>query len=187
MKAYLIVPLAGLALTACNKAPSVSLTNASVEQVVKAANPVALGIKPGRWEHKVELLDIKSDTVPPQMIEAMKASIASTAFSCVTPEQASKGAEALLSNEAIKKMHCKFDKAEFGNGAISTAMSCNMPSGTLTVHSTGTYSATDYAVDGESTMTGKMGLQEKTRTTGKWVGECNGTEGKSSIRTDLKP
>ena len=180
MKRITIVPLACLALAACNQ-PSVSLTNASPEEVAKAAATTdILKLKPGRWEAKVELAGVSAADLPPGVPKAVldKIQQASIVTYCISPEQAAMGPRQFLETPAVKQMHCSFAKAEIGNGTISTEMSCNIAGMATTTRSNGTYSATEYAVDGEQTRAGSDKVQ-RSRTTGKWIGACDGTEGKA--------
>jgi hypothetical protein len=138
----------------------------------------SVDLKPGRWEHKVELLDMQSKTMPPAMLKAVREGMKQVDIvaSCVTPEKAAGGVKALLDTKTLEKAGCTFDKVEMAGGVIASEMSCKRPGGSMTVVSKGTYTATEYTVDGESTTTGPAEMTQKTRTTGKWVGECNGTE-----------
>jgi len=161
-------------LTGCNSAAPGGNTTTTTTTSTTALTAAAVGLKPGKWEHKVELLDIQSKGMPKQFLDGMRSAISTTTTSCLTPDQAAQGPRRLLQRANLEKMHCRFDKAEMAGGTISSVMTCDMPGGTMTVHSTGTYSATEYAVDGEMTQTGRMDLSEKTRTTGRWIGECTG-------------
>ena len=174
MRTILLVTAAGFALAGCNQ--GVSLTNASPEEVAQAsADAGVLKLKPGRWEHHVELLggvELPAG-VPKEM--AAKMTAATTVTTCMTPEQASMGAKQFLETPVVKQMQCSFTKAEIGSGTISSEMSCTIMGLKTTTRSNGTYTATEYTVDGEQTRAGSDKVQ-KTRTTGKWIGECTGTE-----------
>lgn len=180
MNRLVLIPLAALALTACQKQSTDTANGTTASAIQPPITAAALGIKPGRWEHKVEILDVQGADVPPAVVAAMKANINKNAVatSCITAEEAAKGASSFLASDALKKVDCHFDKAEMAGGKISSAMTCHMPGGgTMVTHSTGTYSATEYSVDGEIEHTGRMSMTEKTRTSGHWVGECTGNEG----------
>jgi hypothetical protein len=170
MRPIMLTVTAAALLAGCNSsAPSGNTTTSTTTTTLAAA---ATGLKPGKWEHKVELLDVQSKNMPKQFLDGMRNAMSSTTSSCLTPEEAAVGPKALIERADLKKIHCRFDKAEMAGGTISTVMTCDTPGGTMTVNSTGTYSATEYSVDGAMTQTGRMDLSEKTRTTGRWVGEC---------------
>lgn len=177
MRTILLLATAAVALTACNQ--GVSLTNASPEEVAKAsADAGVFKLKPGRWEHRVELIDGPALPAGVPKEVAAKMSAASTVTSCMTEEQAGMGARQFLETPVVKQMQCNFTKAEIGKGTISSEMSCTILGLKTTTRSSGTYTATDYSVDTEQTRAGSDKVQ-KARTTGKWVGECDGTEGKA--------
>lgn len=162
---------AAIGLAGCNQ--GVSLTNATPEEVAKAADSEdALKLKPGKWEIKVELLG-GGPALPAGLPKEVLAKIneATTVTDCISSEEARLGAKRFLETPVVKQMQCNFAKAEIGGGRISSEMNCTIAGIKTTTRSTGTYSATEYVVDGEQTRAGSDRVQ-KTRTTGKWIGEC---------------
>jgi hypothetical protein len=206
MRTALIVPLAALTLAGCGGTTPTSNSTATTETsattaTTASANTTAtttttkttatatttgsgmptaasLGIKPGKWANTVQILDmdVQGEGMTPAISARMKQAIAArppeTVTSCLSAEEAAKGPSAAM----LDKAHCSFTKADTGGGHISTAMSCDMPGGKLTSQGEGVYSPTGYTVDGHGSMTGRMSMTMHTRTTGKWLGECDGSE-----------
>jgi len=184
MRRSLVLAGAVLLIPGCNKsAPAPSNTTAVAEPaapanrevVATAALPDApLGMKPGRWEHTSEVLDAQGQGMPPQALAMMKGE-PHTVATCVTPQQAKTGVRELM--QAGGQTHCSFDKYESAGGKISTEMSCTMPHGKMVSKATGSYTDTSYEVTGEgTTSSGPMTMTMKTRSSGRWIGECKGDE-----------
>ncbi len=187
----------GLALAACNAStPAGNAAAGGGNTTLPSANPAAesgsaaatpgnaaeqaqaqttassIVLRPGQWENKFEILDVQMAGAPPGMLEGMKRRPQSVT-SCMTAEQAAMGPR----SEMLGKGGCHFNHYEAAGGHISSEMVCPSANSTLTTRSTGTYTATDYSVDGEANTTGKMAMTMKTRVTGHWVGACTGKEG----------
>lgn len=174
MRTILLLATAGCALTGCNQ--GVSLTNATPEEVARAAGAAdAFKLKPGKWQHKVELLGapVLPAGVPKAVADKMMA--ATTVTSCLSAEEAQMGPKTFIETPVMKELKCGFAKAEIGGGTISTEMNCTIMGLKTTTRSTGTYSATEYSIDGEQTRAGSDKAQ-RTRTSGKWLGDCDGSE-----------
>ena len=181
MKRLTILPLAALALASCNQ-KSVSLTNATPEEVAKASKENGPKLSPGRWETKVEILDISMPGMPPgfaeKMTEQMK-SAASTVASCIKPEDVDKPNTELFSGQ--KGSGCTFGKYEMSNGTIDAEMTCpgKGASGTMTMKMKGTFQPDAVTVENEADVSGGpggKGMHEKVRVTAHRTGECNGSE-----------
>ena len=181
MRHFLIAALAATALAGCGQ-PSPSGGNAAGEGT-KAADTTpsepaaaAFSIRPGKWENTYEVLEASGEGIPAMALARMKGQ-PQTHSSCVTPEQAKgEGFRELLGKSGGK---CQFTKYEVGNGAISTALRCDMATGKVESQSTGTYTDSSYESVGEGKMDMRgMSLTIKTRNSGRWVGECTGKEGK---------
>ncbi|MEI9926787.1 MAG: DUF3617 family protein [Sphingomonas sp.] len=167
-----IIAFAIAALGGCNAAAPAGNDAAAASGTGRAPAVTAatLGIKPGKWEHTVEILDVQSPSMPPAVLAGLKARFNKAD---VATSDAAKGASAFLATPEMKKIGCHFDKAEMAGGRISTEMTCTMPSGKMTARSTGAYSATEYSVDGEIVQSGLANLTEKTRSSGRWLGACD--------------
>lgn len=163
-----------LALAACNKSggDSVSMKNASLEDVAKTQKAK---IQPGEWEVTVEMIDQKVTggpsgmPVPPKMPpQTMK--------TCITPEQVNRP-EGMFSGgmEGLKK-NCTYDSFAMVDGKIDAKMHCAMPNGMkIEATNTGTFSGTEISSDSTSTVTGLpggMSSSSHTKMTAKRVGEC---------------
>lgn len=159
-----------------NTTSSTTTTTASASSGLPTA--ASLGIKPGKWENTVQILDMdmKIPGMTPEMSARMKQMAASRGpekvVSCLSPEEAAKGPSTAM----LDKAHCSFTKSDTAGGRISTEMVCNMPNGTLKSTGEGSYTPTSYDVDGHGSMTGRMSMTMHTRTSGKWLGQCDGTE-----------
>jgi hypothetical protein len=197
MRTALIVPLAALTLAGCGGTTSTS--NSTATSTTTATTPTAtttettmtetttgsgmptaasFGLKPGKWENKVEILDmdVQMPGMTPAMSARMKQAMADRppqiATSCLSAEDAAKGPSAAM----LDKEHCSFTKSDTAGGRISTQMVCKTPGGTLSSSGEGSYTSTSYSVDGHGSMTGPRSMTMHTRTSGKWLGECDGSE-----------
>ncbi len=168
----LIIPT--LALAACGqKTGSSTITTNSETGTVTASGdaPVtaaSLGLQPGKWETKIEVVEAKVSGMPAGM--DMPKQKPFTATTCMTPEQASKGPGDLL-----KQAHadCIVNSSTYTGGKIAVDMSCKLPTGTMTSKTTGTYTATSMSSDAEVSMTGKTSMTQKVHTEAHRVGECS--------------
>lgn len=128
----------------------------------------SLGLKPGQWEVKVQMSDLKMASMP----DAPPAPPAITRKTCITPEQASRGPGDFLKQA---KMDCTATTSSFAGGAIAAEMTCKMPgggAGEMRSKTTGTYTPTSMMTDAEVTMTGPMAMSQKVHTEAKRIGEC---------------
>ena len=170
-----VTPAADAPANATVAPPAAAVATTTVSRQEPSA--ASLGIRPGKWENRLEVLEMQVSTegLPPQLAEAMKRGMnrrppPEVATTCLTPEQAAKGPSAAM----LANAHCTFRKADYGGGRIDTDVTCQMPNGTLTSKGTGSYSPTSYTVEARGGMTGQMKLKMHTRTTGRWLGQCDG-------------
>lgn len=191
MRRLMMVPVACLALAACqqqagggNGTGQVSLTNASPEQVAeaaKAAGTTGIAFNPGKWESKVELLDMDMSGIeglPPEFAAKMKAKLmeARVISSCMSPEQAKRPDSSVFTGE--HKSNCTFSNYDMANGKIDATMVCKGKAGDTTLHMTGSFGADTFTVEQEITAGGpKGGMHTKARVTGRRVGDCDGKAG----------
>lgn len=175
MKRIMIAPLACLALAACNQ-PSVSLTNASPEEVAKAAKASGATVQmhPGQWETQIQILSMDMPDMkgmPPQFAERLKEQLMKprTVKSCMTEEDARQGPSKAFSGDS----KCKFEKYEMNGGTIDAVMACPGPQGEVKMHMNGTFAAETFTVEQAMDMTGPTGaMHTKARVTGKRIGDC---------------
>lgn len=116
--------------------------------------------KPGRWQTTIEM-----DGMPMKMP-------ARTVFTCVTKEQA-ENAEGLIPKSGDKRGGCTYDDVKVDGNTITWKMTCAQSG--MTGSGKLTYSGDSYA----GTMQMKMQDHEiSAKYTGKFMGECDGTETK---------
>jgi len=170
----LIVATAALALAACGeKTSSTTITTNSATGTVTAtgdAPPSAatLGLQPGKWETKIEVTDLKMSGMPAGMTVPKPAPMTTT--TCMTPEQASKGPGELLKRA---NADCTVNSSTYAGGKIAMDMNCKLPTGTMAMKTTGTYSATSMSSDAEVSVTGKTSMTQKVHSEAHRVGECS--------------
>jgi len=169
----MVLIAAGLA--GCGKEPTVSLTNASVEEVANS-QAAAVKMKPGKWEITVETLDTKVTGAPagaPPMPKQAKA----TTETCLTQEQVDKPTAVLGGPMQQFKDSCTYDKFAMTGGKLDAAMHCNLPGGQkVTGTTTGSFSETEMSTETASNVTGLpngMGVSNRMKVTGRRVGECD--------------
>ena len=124
---------------------------------VMAATPVA---KAGRWQNTIQMempnMPIK---MPPQ-----------TSMTCVTKEQA-ENAENLIPKSGDKRGGCTYTDVKVEGSTVSWKINCEKSG--MTGSGTATYHGDTY----EGAMQMKMRDQEvSAKMTGKFLGECDGTE-----------
>jgi len=68
---------------------------------------------------------------------------------------------------------CTINSSTYAGGKIAMDMNCKMPTGTMAMKTTGTYTATSMATDAEVSMTGKTSMTQKVHTEAHRVGECS--------------
>lgn len=173
MRSALLIATCACALAACQqKTGTTTITTNSQTGAVTTTGTGAgaqpLGLKPGQWEVKVQMSDLKMPSMP----NAPSAPPAITSRTCITPEQAAKGPGDFLKQA---KLDCTVTTSSFARGAIAAEMTCKMPGGGAgEMHSktTGTYTPTSMTTDAEVTMTGRVAMSQKVHTEAKRIGEC---------------
>jgi len=135
--------------------------------ILPAAGP-SLPIQPGKWQSTVTILEMQSPNMPRGVGAAMR-SHPTTVNACVTAAQAANGPRAVLQGSNGK---CRYTTFNATGGHLSAVMVCAFGSGTMTVTSNGTYTATTMDVSGSSVTTGRMQMTSKTHTSGRRVGSC---------------
>jgi hypothetical protein len=175
MKPMITLPLACLALAACNQ-NDVSLTNASPEQVAKAqaAAGTTAQMRPGKWESRIEILSMdmpEMKGMPAEFGEKMKAELmkARTVSSCMTEEDVKRPRFGDQTNNK-----CTYDKYQTSGNSITATMSCaGDRGGKVTMNMAGTFGADVFSVEQTMDMTGPTGaMKTKARVSGKRVGDC---------------
>jgi ABC-type Fe3+-hydroxamate transport system substrate-binding protein len=160
-----------LALAACGQksgSTTTITTNSATGTVTTTGDAppsaASLGLQPGKWETKIEVTELKMSgmTVPkPAPV---------TTTTCMSPEQASKGPGELLKQA---KADCTVNSSTYAGGKIAMEMNSKLPTGTMAMKTTGTYTATSMASDAEVSMTGKTSMTQKVHSEAHRVGECS--------------
>lgn len=140
---------------------------ASVALLGIAAAPPGPIIQPGKWENRVEILDVQMKGAPPGLAAAMKGR-PMVVTSCITPKQAEAGPQAAMNADKA----CHFTRYSAAGGRIATELVCNRPAGTMRMTSQGSYTPTSYSVSGSGVMSGRVSMTMKSRTTGRRLGGC---------------
>lgn len=179
MKRAVWVAVTVLALSACNKGPSVDLHNASANEVGKAVQQSGVAdsgtIRPGLWESKVTMSGMQMPNMPPEYAARMKQAMASgqTHRQCVTPEDLQKPKGEMFGQDKT----CTFEHFTMGGGRIDSKMVCKVENLTHTTTMTGSYTPTTYTLDMNSTGSGpQMGQAMKVHVDARRIGECTGKE-----------
>lgn len=169
-----IACLAVLALAGCKQQPSVKMTNASVDQVMKT-QASAVKMKPGQWEVAAEMLDMKMTGAPagaPPLPQQAKV----TSKVCLTAAQVEKPTAMLGQGMEQLKNSCTYDTFEMKGGRIDAAMHCNMPQGqTVSATTHGTFSETAMSTESESKVGGLpngMGVTTRMKMEAHRLGDC---------------
>lgn len=178
----LLTPLAvATALAGCNSSPSVTATNASVEEVsnkLAAASANGQFLSPGRWETTMTITDMTVPGMPPGATEKMKAQMGKgrTIASCLTPEEA----KAPKGNFFGAQSDCVYDHYTMGGGKIDAKMVCRAEGHSRTVALAGTYGPDTYSMAVDSSASGAPGpmgsVSVKMKMDARRTGACNGTE-----------
>lgn len=181
MKRFVL--LVSVALAACKASPTVTATNASMEEVsnkVAAASASGQFVSPGRWETTMKITDISMPNAPAGMAEQMKGKMPSkSVVSCLTPEEA----KAPKGNFFGGQRDCTYDHFTMANGTLDAKMVCKAQGATRTMVLKGRYSADTYQMTVESSgnngQKGPMaGMSIKMEMNAQRTGECTGDENK---------
>ncbi|MBA3879714.1 MAG: DUF3617 domain-containing protein [Sphingobium sp.] len=139
----------------------------SVALLAVAAAPPGPIIQPGKWENRIEVIDVQMKGAPPSVTAAMKGR-PMVVTSCVTPQQAAAGPQAAMNADKSSR----FVRYSAAGGKIASELLCSRPGGTMRVVSQGSYTPTSYAVSGTGVMSGRAAMTMRTRTTGRRLGGC---------------
>ncbi|MGN6817947.1 MAG: DUF3617 domain-containing protein [Sphingomonas sp.] len=184
----LIIVATAFALTACGQKTSTSTTtiNSETGTVTTTGDApttaTSLGLQPGKWESTTTTLELTTTGMPANMPKEMipQKPAPQTVTACLTPEQASKGPGELLQDALAKlkaakfKVDCSITNSTFAGGKILSEASCQLPTGTMTTKTSGTYSATEATYDSEASVKGgPITSVTKTHTVSHRVGECS--------------
>lgn len=172
------LPLA-LALAGCGSGgKDVSAKDESVESVANKVAAAGVKPNPGRWELSMAMGKVEMTGMPAGAQEAMtkQAGAATTTAICITPEMANNTDGGMFKNAGPSG--CKYDSFTMADGKINGVMTCETGGQKVNVTTSGTYGtdAWEMASKVNTDMGGGRTMTMESVTTGKRVGECNGTE-----------
>lgn len=176
MNRTILAPLTMLALAACNNQPSVSLTNASGEEVAKAVAESGGGgaavLRAGQWETTAEVLEAEIPGIPAAARDQMTKSQIKTTSYCMTPEEAKAPKGDFLSGESGG--NCTYSNFTMAGGRIESTMRCTGPDGSesAVVEMNGTFTPEAIAAESSMTMGGERGMKMRVKIASKRVGDC---------------
>jgi hypothetical protein len=179
MKIAMCVAASAVCLTGCNKGPSVSLTNASTNQVAAAVKQSGVMtsdtmIQPGEWESKATVQEMVIPGLPPTIAAKVKQNMAEhqnqSSKHCVTPADVKKPKEDFFGGDKS----CRYDHFTMGGGKIDVSMTCNEEGRTQNTKVAGSYTSTSYSIDASSVGNGggEGGMSMKMHVDAQRVGEC---------------
>lgn len=177
---HLALPL--IALAACSNEPEVKMENASVTEVAQEMREAgtAKHLNPGKWQHKVTLLEMDVPGMPPEVRSMMQQGISQVQQfdHCLTPEQAKKPGEDFFTKAS---QNCRYEHFNWGDGKIDLKMNCTTPEGRMTMVQTGTYQKDSFSMAVtqvvQGTGAGSAGqMTIKARLDAQRVGDCDGNE-----------
>jgi hypothetical protein len=125
-------------------------------------------ISPGQWQTVSKTTDFVMPGMPAGMSQKLGRGI--TVSRCITPAEVKDNPRALFE---ASKGKCTYSKFNMAGGKIESVAVCAEAANKMTISSTGTYTATTYAMDMTMVSAGKQGgVTIKTKVTGKHLGDC---------------
>lgn len=139
---------------------------AGAAMLLAGAPTVAQTIQPGMWRTTVTVTSLSMPGMPAAQA---KASVGkpTTVSACVTPADVAAGSRKVF--EARRDV-CRTTAFEMAGGRIASKASCGTGNGAITVASSGTYTATSYAM--KSSMSGVSGMRMVSESRATRVGPC---------------
>lgn len=127
--------------------------------------------QPGSYESQITLIDADIPGMPKQMLGVIKKRMGRTQTICLTPEEVEEGYK-----EAIARTQdgeCTYERFSATGGTIDAVMTCQSPTGpmTMTMKGTGTTTNSDVTMN----VVGNMGTGEGSmtmRVVQKRIGDC---------------
>jgi hypothetical protein len=178
-----LLATAALTLAACDREPSVELTNATPAEVanaMKESGATRTMVRPGKWSSTVSILEMDMAGMPPEMAQKIKAEITKprTVEACLTPDQVDHPEKMLGQVPA----GCRYQHYKMDGGKVDGKMSCDGPMGKQEMSVVGSYGDDRYSMTIASKITPRPGsavstaLNSKMKIDSHRIGECDGTE-----------
>lgn len=174
MQRLLLIVGTALTVAACSQPTSTTTitSNSATGTVTTSGNApsaAALGIQPGKWETTIDVTESKTTGLPQGMRQPPKLG-PQKITACVTKEQASRNPAEMLRKA---KLDCTISNSIFSGGKVASQVSCKLPNGTMTMNTSGRYSATEVSYDTQQTMTmGPVVASQKMHTVSRRIGDC---------------
>lgn len=173
MRYVLLVTVAAIALAGCK--PSVSLTNATPEEVAKATKDAGgIGMKAGQWETKVEFTEVEMMGLPKVSGEEMKnkPDRIKTHSWCLSEKEAANPSAGLWLGGDADSDKCKVAKFTMSGGHIEQTITCADPNGKpgMTLVTEGNY--TSESMTGTMSMDAAGFMKMKGNIESRRTGEC---------------
>ena len=184
-RAIILLPF--VLLAACDSGPSVTATNASIDEVagkVRDAGGADQYIRPGKWLSKATLEEMSAPGMPPEMANNMKLTMASKP-----------GTEQCMTKEDVRKpnftgaqtKNCRYDHFNMGGGKIDAKMHCTAGGATQRMTMAGDYGPNEYhmamttqmEMPKEVAAAGMGSMTMKMRVEGKRIGDCDSSSSKT--------
>lgn len=176
----LLIALPLIALAACSNEPEVKMENASVSEVAQEMRDVGTArvLNPGKWQHKVTMLELDMPGMPPEARSMMQQAMGQEqqVEHCLTPEQAKKPSADFF---ARADQNCRYDHFNWGDGKIDMKLNCTTPEGRMTMVQTGEYQPDGYTMDVTQIIDGGGAARRmtiKAKVDARRVGDCDGRE-----------
>ena len=189
-RAIILLPL--ILLAACDSGPTVTATNASIEEVatkVQAARQDSDFLRPGKWLTKASVDEINVPGMPAELAAQMKQRGRDRpgTETCITEADMRKPkADFFTGNKS-----CKYDHFSMGGGKIDGRMRCGAGGGTQLTAMTGTYAPDRYTMalstvmenPNQGTAHGMEGMTMKLSVEGTRIGNCDAASAKPAPDT----
>ncbi len=125
------------------------------------------GVTPGQWEIAVTIDSMTMQGAPAGIAQMMVGKTTRVKH-CITPAQAARGPQDLIRTDKS----CVFSRYAMTGGKLSSEMTCKRGGGAMTTSSTGSFTATGFAVTGRSVSTGAMPMTMTATSVGRRIGAC---------------
>ena len=178
--ATLLLLASATALAACDREPSLELTNASPAEVanaMKESGATRSMVRPGKWSSTVSILEMDMAGMPPEMAARLKGELTKprTVEACLTAEEVDHPERML----AQVPPSCRYQHYKMDGGTIDGKMSCDGPMGKQEMTVQGTYGSDRYSMTITNRTTPTPGspvapaLSSKMKIDSHRLGECD--------------